>query len=162
MYQRKLYKNIQKSLFVGKIIIVYGARQVGKTTLVKKILSEHEDKKTVYLNGDDLTVRESLLPTNYTDLQSLIGEPDILVIDEAQRIRDIGLVLKIIHDNNSNIQIIATGSSSFDLANEINEPLTGRALEFVLYPLSVMEVFENGLEFKQSLGKNFKNKIYKE
>jgi len=139
MYPRYLKKNIQKNMFQGFVLIVYGARQVGKTTLVKSILDEFSGTK-LYLNCDEINTRLLLEPTSYTDLKNKIGEPELLVIDEAQRVENIGLTLKILFDNNPNMQIIATGSSSFELANKINEPLTGRSLEFTLFPLSITEI----------------------
>lgn len=160
MFQRKLQKIIQQYLFLGKIIIIYGARQVGKTTLVKELLSQYPNKKSLYLNGDNQDLQNRLKPTNYNDLANFLGDPEILVIDEAQRIENIGLILKILHDNNPKIQIIATGSSSFDLANKINEPLTGRSLEFKLFPLSIQEVATNGLEATRLLPKVLKFGLY--
>jgi hypothetical protein len=150
MYYRHLQKQIQDYLFQGYVIILYGARQVGKTTLVEQILKNNPKKTTKIFSGDDFDVRESLKPTNYQNLITQTGTPDILVIDEAQRIENIGLTLKILYDNRPEMQIITTGSSSFDLANQINEPLTGRSLEFVLYPLSVLEVAENGIEMNRA------------
>lgn len=153
MYTRHLQKLIQARLFQGFVIVLYGARQVGKTTLVNQILVENRDKTQTIFSGDDLDIREKLKPTNFESLISQTGTPDILVIDEAQRIENIGLTLKILHDNRPQMQIIATGSSSFDLANKINEPLTGRSLEFILYPLSISEVAKNGIEMARTKDK---------
>ncbi len=139
MYTRFLEKTIKENLFQDFILIIYGARQVGKTTLVKSVLDQFSGKK-LYLNCDEAGTRDLLEPTSYTDLKNKIGEVDLLVIDEAQRVQNIGLTLKILFDNNPKMQIIATGSSSFDLANKINEPLTGRSLEYKLFPLSVSEI----------------------
>jgi len=149
MYSRHLQVNIEKYLFQKYIIVIYGARQVGKTTLIQQILEKFPNKTSTILNGDDADVREALKPTSFQYLISQTGTPDILVIDEAQRIENIGLVLKILHDNRPEMQIIATGSSSFDLANKINEPLTGRSLEFVLHPLAVTEIAQNGIEMNR-------------
>lgn len=146
MYQRLLQKNIEKWLFKDKIIILYGARQVGKTTLVKQIVSKFPKKQVKYFSADEEIVRNQIKPTSYLELKNAVGEPDILIIDEAQRITDIGLVLKILFDNNPKTQIIVTGSSSLDLANKVNEPLTGRSVEFTLFPLSIQEVAQNGIE----------------
>lgn len=146
MYRRTLQAIIESYLFQQHVIIIYGARQVGKTTLVQQILRNHQNKRTLYLNGDEFDIRQRLQPTNYDKLRSFVGEPDILVIDEAQRIENIGLTLKILFDNNPAMQIIATGSSSFDLANKINEPLTGRSIEFILYPLSIAETAHHGIQ----------------
>lgn len=136
-FARLIQPVIEKRLFRGKIIIVYGARRVGKTTLVKKILSKH---KGLYLNCDEPDVRRALTDKTSTELKSYLGRQKLVVIDEAQRVVNIGLTLKLIADNAPKIQIIATGSSSFDLSNKIKEPLTGRAVEFHLAPLFLREI----------------------
>lgn len=139
MFKRTIQKEIEKWLFKGKIIIIYGARQVGKTTLAQEIINPYgNDAK--YINCEFLDNRESLSVPNPERLKNFIGNYRIVVLDEAQKIENIGLTLKILVDNFPNIQIIATGSSSFDLANKISEPLTGRAIQFTLYPLSVEEI----------------------
>ncbi len=139
MVKRYLEDIINRYVFKNKTIIIYGARQTGKTTLVERILKEHK-KETLFLNGDDADVREMLTDVSSTKLIPVIGDSKIVVLDEAQRIPEPGLFLKIIHDNFSHVQLIATGSSSFDLANKINEPMTGRKFEFMLYPLSFGEM----------------------
>ncbi len=139
MIERHLKKSIEKYLFRKKAIILYGARQTGKTTLMEQILEPYRDE-TLYLNGDDADTREMLTNLNATQLIPIIGNSKIVLLDEAQRIPETGLALKIIHDNFKNVQLIATGSSSFDLANKIKEPLTGRKFEFTLYPLSFGEM----------------------
>lgn len=136
--KRTIQKEIEQKLFKGKIIVIYGARQVGKTTLVKTISRQIEP--SIYLNCDEPDIRQSLTNANSTSLKSLIGTARLVVIDEAQRVRNIGLTLKLISDTLTDIQVIATGSSSFDLSNEIAEPLTGRQYEFHLYPLSMEEI----------------------
>jgi len=139
MIKRRLEKKIEEKLGDKKAIIVYGPRQVGKTTLLKRIFGEKEG--VLWLNGDEEGVRAAF--TNFS-LQSFlpnIGRNTVLIIDEAQRIEDIGIKLKILQDElGGKLQIIATGSSSFDLANKINEPLTGRKWEFLLLPLSYKEM----------------------
>ena len=143
---RRLIEIIKTKLFRNKAIIIYGPRQVGKTTLVNSILTELEVEdssytgKTIYLNGDDSDVREILSKPNIVKLDGIIGKAKILFIDEAQRIPDIGLIIKIIVDRIKDVQVIATGSSSFLLSQSIKEPLTGRAFEFVLYPLTFGEL----------------------
>ncbi|MBI3559461.1 ATP-binding protein [Candidatus Gottesmanbacteria bacterium] len=137
---RTIEPEIKKWLFRGKVVVIYGARQTGKSTLVKKILQEypHESK---YLNGDEKDTQK--LFENAGDavtLKEIVGNEKIVVIDEAQQIEDIGLKLKILVDNFPETQIIATGSSSFDLANRLSEPLTGRNVQFTLYPLSIREL----------------------
>jgi len=137
--QRNIKKDIEKSLFKGKIVILYGARRVGKTTLVREILKNYgEDAK--YINCDLLENRQALESQDDKKLREFLGEGKIFVLDEAQRVLNIGLSLKILVDSYPDLQIIATGSSSFDLANKINEPLTGRAISFVLYPISFSEM----------------------
>ena len=151
---RKLGENIEKWLFKGYILIIYGARQVGKTTLVKSLLEKSSDKNSLYLTCDDFDTKTTLENAdNFSDLKNFIGSPEILVIDEAQRIKNIGLKLKLLFDNLENTQIIVTGSSSFELANEVNEPLTGRSLSFKLYPFSVNEVCENQVEIQRNIDK---------
>lgn len=139
MFKRTIQKEIEKWLFKGKIIIIYGARQVGKTTLSKEITNPYGNDAR-YINCEFLDNREFLSVASPEKLKSFIGNYKIVVLDEAQKIENIGLTLKILVDSFPNIQIIATGSSSFDLANKINEPLTGRAIQFTLYPLSIEEI----------------------
>lgn len=129
-----ILKQLQKE---PKIIVIYGPRQSGKTTLIKQLLTKTGQTPPIF-NGDDIRTQEILVP-NLALLKKAVGNVKLVVIDEAQRITNIGLVLKILYDA-LNITIIASGSSSFDLANKINEPLTGRAAIFTLYPLAVTEV----------------------
>lgn len=141
--ERKITKDIEEHLFKGKVIIVYGPRQSGKTTLVKQLITKHNGK---YLSCDDLETARNLSPRNSKALKEFMGNEKLVVIDEAQRVHNIGLTLKLLVDNYPEIQIIATGSSSFDLANKINEPLTGRNYKFYLFPFSLEEIhnqFEN-------------------
>ena len=111
------------------MIVLLGARQVGKTTLVENILS-HLDHPIIELNGDEADVRELLSNTTSARLHAIIGKNKIVFIDEAQRISNIGLTLKLMCDNLPDIQVIATGSSSFELTAKINEPLTGRKFKW--------------------------------
>lgn len=142
MVKRELEQLIRKYLFKGKTVIVFGARQVGKTTLVEHLTQQFHDK-TLFLNGDETDVRELLSNLNSTRLKPVIGENKIIVVDEAQRIPDCGLALKIIHDQFKDIQLIATGSSAFELAGQVMEPLTGRKFEFYLHPFSFGEMSEH-------------------
>ncbi|MDO8512150.1 MAG: ATP-binding protein [bacterium] len=137
---RHIQKAIEGALFQGKIVVIYGARQVGKTTLVREIMSKHEG--ALYLNCDEPDVRNALIDKTSTELKSFIGSRKLVVIDEAQRVKNIGLTLKLIVDTFPEIQVIATGSSSFELSGKISEPLTGRKTEFFLYPFSVEELFQ--------------------
>ena len=124
-----------------KVIILLGARQVGKTTLLKSLFNASDS--VLWLNGDEVDVQNLFANLSSQRFKAYLGNKKILVIDEAQRIADIGLRLKLIADSIPDIQVFATGSSSFDLANRVNEPLTGRKREFHLYPLSFKELVEN-------------------
>ncbi|MCF6183864.1 MAG: ATP-binding protein [Bacteroidales bacterium] len=139
MIKRRLEKTICNHLYYGKIIMLFGARQTGKTTLLEnmKCLTE---KKTLFLNGDEIDVKELLYQTNALRLKHAFVGYDIVVIDEAQEIPNIGTSLKIISDKLKHIQVIATGSSAFELADKTSEPLTGRKFEFMLFPLNFSEM----------------------
>jgi uncharacterized protein len=139
MLERELGKLIRKYLYKKKTIIIYGARQVGKTTLVEQLVGE-SNEKTLFLNGDDADIRTKLSDLSAIQLKPIIADHKIVVVDEAQRIPEIGLVLKLIHDNYKEVQLIATGSSAFELAGKIKEPMTGRKLEFYLHPFSFNEM----------------------
>lgn len=138
MIQRTIKEIIEKQFFKGKALIILGARQVGKTTLLKEIANNYE--KVLWINADNIEDRELFNSPSSIRLKSIIGDKKIIIIDEAQRINDIGIKLKLITDEIQDIQLIATGSSSFELANKINEPLTGRKFEYLLYPLSFAEL----------------------
>jgi uncharacterized protein len=135
MIPRLLENLLKKQLETPKALAIMGPRQVGKTTLVKKLIAE-TGKKSLYLNADEPLVRTRLLNPSTEQLRSLIGENEILVIDEAQRIENIGITLKLIIDGIEEKKVIITGSSSLDLANRINEPLTGRKFDFSMFPVS--------------------------
>ncbi|MFA5184149.1 MAG: ATP-binding protein [Patescibacteria group bacterium] len=136
---RMIQGDIEQALFKGKIVVLYGARQVGKTTLVKAILAKHSDD-SLYLNCDEPDIREALTDKTSTELKSFIGARRLVVLDEAQRVKNIGLTLKLLADNFPAMQVIATGSSSFELSGKISEPLTGRKREFFLAPFSIKEL----------------------
>ncbi len=142
MIERSIERQIKDKLFKGKEILLFGPRQVGKTTLIKKIVAE-ANISFRWFNGDEPDTRLALTNTTSTQLRALIGTAKLVVIDEAQRIENIGLTLKLATDNFPEIQVIATGSSAFELANKINEPLTGRKFEFSLYPFSFEELCQN-------------------
>lgn len=133
---RYLLEIILENLDKRKILIIYGARQTGKTTLVKDILQRYQG--SIYLNGDMIDDRERLKDTSRAMVEQF-KKYRLLVIDEAQRIEDIGIKLKVIFDNLPDLKIIATGSSAFELSNTVNEPLTGRYFAFMLYPISFSE-----------------------
>lgn len=138
MINRILAERIHQDLSQNKAIIVLGARQVGKTTLLNKIC-ENQDKLLV-LNGDEPDVRELLSNVSSTQLKNLFGDAKTIIIDEAQLIPDIGISLKLITDYIKDVRLFVSGSSSLDLANKINEPLTGRKFEYFLYPISFKEM----------------------
>ena len=137
MIKRTLLTDIQNRLFQGKAILLFGPRQCGKSTLVEQMLS---NKEHLYLNGDDADVREILTNTSAAKLRVRVGHHKIVFIDEAQRVPNIGLTLKLFTDQLKDVQVIATGSSAFELSSKVNEPLTGRKFEFMLYPLCFAEM----------------------
>ncbi|MBO7572643.1 MAG: ATP-binding protein [Bacteroidales bacterium] len=138
MIERFLSKTIDNKLFTGKIIILTGARQVGKTTLLRQIVQDRND--CLWLNGDELQIQNLFDNASADRLLSEFKGYRIVIIDEAQRIKDIGLRLKLVADAGSDIQVIATGSSAFELANKVNEPLTGRKWEYQMFPISFGEM----------------------
>ena len=138
MITRSIEEKIRKQLFGGRAIVIMGARRTGKTTLFRQLL-ESEDN-VLWMNGDEPDVRGLFENITSTRLKAIIGNARLVVIDEAQRITDIGIKLKLITDQMPEVQLLASGSSSFDLANKINEPLTGRKWEYKLFPLSFAEL----------------------
>ena len=139
LINRLLEDKINQSLFHGKAVILFGPRQVGKTTLINSILEKREEKILV-LNADEPDIRDLLNGATSTKLRTLFGNNRIVFIDEAQRVQEIGITLKLITDQIKNVQLIVTGSSSFDLADRTKESLTGRKYEFLLFPLSFAEM----------------------
>lgn len=136
---QKQLESIKRLVSRGKVIIIYGPRRCGKTTLINKFL-EKIDKKYLLVNGEDITVQKYLSSQSIVELKSFVGRNELLVVDEAQKIKGIGLNLKLIVDNIEGVQIIVTGSSSFDLARHIGEPLTGRKYTLKLLPLAQLEI----------------------
>jgi predicted AAA+ superfamily ATPase len=141
MINRHIQPAIEQKLFKGKLVIIFGARQTGKTTLVKEMMKKFPGDSQ-YLNCDEPDIREMLENATSTKLKMLAGKSRILFIDEAQRVKNIGITLKLFVDQVKECQIVATGSSSFELSNLIKEPLTGRYYEFKLFPFSVAELVE--------------------
>ena len=139
MIPRILHSTIEQRLFKGKAVLIFGPRQSGKSTLVETLL---KNKDHLYMNGDEADVREILTNTTSTRLKALLGNKKIIFVDEAQRIPNIGLTLKLFTDQIKDIQVIATGSSAFELSSQVNEPLTGRKYEFMLYPISFSEMVQ--------------------
>lgn len=139
--KRYLQEKIEKSLGSGQVVIVFGARQVGKTTLVRMIMKKY--KRALYLSGDLLEDHE-VLDTPSRAMVAQFDDLELLVIDEAQRIEDIGLKLKVLHDLRPTLRVLVTGSSALEVANKVNEPLTGRFVSYVLYPIAAHEVARVG------------------
>lgn len=146
MIERSLNAAINGKLHRGKAIILVGARQTGKTTLIRQIL---KNQPHLFLNGDDPSVRTMLSGANTEQIRRILGSHRIAFLDEAQRIPGIGLTLKIITDQFPQVQLLVSGSSSFDMAQELNEPLTGRKWEYTLFPISWGE-FENHVGYVQA------------
>ena len=156
MIKREIEQKISARLNDNKAIIIYGPRQVGKTTLLHTLFDKNDD--VAWYNGDNLSTQEDFERADAESLKSLVGNKETVIIDEAQRIKNIGLKLKILHDNfGKTTQFIATGSSSFDLANKINEPLTGRKWTYLLFPFTIKElVSHNGLSKEKA---NLENRL---
>lgn len=152
MYNRAIENKLLQSFGRNKAVVLSGPRQVGKTTLARKI-ADKSGLKTLWLNGDEPDVRHMLTDVTSVQLKSLVGKNELVVIDEAQRITNIGITLKLMVDELQNVQIFATGSSSFELANRINEPLTGRKIDYFLFPFSFKELSNHTsiLEEKRNL-----------
>ena len=144
MIERYLKAKVISTLQDDLVAIVYGARQVGKTTLVKNVAEKY--KNSLYLDCDIPQVTKQLTDVGVEELKTVIGNADLVIIDEAQRVKNIGLTAKIIHDLKLVKNLILTGSSSFDLSNKIKEPLTGRSVECFLEPLSILETSSNKIE----------------
>jgi predicted AAA+ superfamily ATPase len=140
MIVRMLHKAVEHCLFKGKAILVFGPRQSGKLTLVETVLS---GRTYMHISGDDSYIRGTFSNIDLAELKTIIGKNKILFIDEAQRIINVGLILKLITDHIKDVQVIATGSSAFELSSQVNEPLTGRKYVFMLYPLSFGEMVEH-------------------
>ncbi|MBN2261067.1 MAG: ATP-binding protein [Clostridiales bacterium] len=138
-----------------KALVIYGPRQVGKTTLLNKLLEQK--KNYLFVDGDDVNVQYYLSSRSIELLKSFVGSHQLLVIDEAQRVPNIGLNLKLLIDHFPDLQIIATGSSAFDLAQNVGEPLTGRKLTFKMFPLSQMEI--GNLETMAQTRANLENRL---
>lgn len=138
MIKRILSDQIIKDLNRGKVQVIFGARQIGKTTLIDSI--NDSETKTLMLNCDDVDDRDLLTDKTTTELRNMLSGYARVCIDEAQRVPDIGMTLKKIGDLKSGVQVLVTGSSSLELANNINEPATGRLIEYRMFPLSLREM----------------------
>ena len=137
--KRILQQEIEQRIRPSKVALIFGARRVGKTVLLKEILSNYSGR-TLLLNGESLDTIGILEERTITNYRQLFNGIDLLAIDEAQHIPEIGLKLKLIVDEVPNIAVIATGSSSFDLQNQAGEPLVGRSTQFLLSSLSIKEL----------------------
>ncbi|MDO8482393.1 MAG: ATP-binding protein [bacterium] len=149
IFERDLEQKISPILFKGKMAVILGPRQSGKTTLSKKIIASHGDE-VEYYDCQLADVRAHFVLGEPNKLLPLTRGKKIVVFDEAQTIQNIGSILKAYHDTYPEVQIIATGSSSFDLANKIKEPMTGRAYEFTLLPLSLHEMTSAYSDFNEA------------
>lgn len=148
MIQRLIENNIKNDFNKGKIIVVLGARQVGKTTLFNSIIDDQGS--VLKLNCDDYDDRLDLENKTSTELKNLISNHKVVIIDEAQRVENIGLTLKIIADLKLDAQVLVTGSSSLELSSKINEPVTGRIFEYKLFPLSLSEMARHTSEREEN------------
>jgi len=132
-------KNLKQSAIPGKVIVIYGARRTGKTTLLKEFLKNESEPYTL-VSGEDITIQSYLSSQSIEKLKAFVGAIRLLVIDEAQKIPHIGINLKLIVDHMPDVRVIVTGSSSFDLARSTGEPLTGRKFTLKLFPLAQLEI----------------------
>jgi len=149
----RFYQNLNKYLEPNKVLVIFGPRQVGKTTLIKNFLSTTKLKYKLD-SGDNIKTQEVLGSQDFARIKEYTSGYELLVIDEAQRIPNVGMGLKIIVDEIPGIRVITTGSSSFELSGQIGEPLTGRKQTLTLYPVAQLELalFHNQYELKENLG----------
>ena len=154
--KRYIKEDVLRHIEANKVVVVYGPRRVGKTTLVKEVVGEL-GSGVRWVSGEDMDVHPWLSSLSLEKLKAFVGSTKTLVIDEAQRIDQIGLNLKIMVDMIDGLRIIATGSSSFDLANQVGEPLVGRKWTYHLYPVAQLELktrettFETGQRLESRL-----------
>lgn len=153
---QKQLENLRQFVVPEKVAVIYGPRRCGKTTLINKFL-ENTRERFILASGDDIIVREYLSSQSVSKLKGFVGSNSLLVIDEAQRIREIGLNLKLVVDHIEGIKVVVTGSSSFDLARDIGEPLTGRKYTLRLFPLSQMEISD--IEQRSETDANLENRL---
>ena len=134
-----LLTRLERSVAPNRVVVVYGPRRVGKTTLIRRYVQQH-DTDALLVSGEDIAVREYLESQSLAKLRAFVGSRRTLIVDEAQYVRQIGLNLKLLADHVEGLRIVATGSSSFDLAEQTGEPLTGRKLTLLMLPLSQLEL----------------------
>ncbi len=149
---RYILPQVEKRITPSKVVVIYGPRQVGKTTLVKELLKKVTEP-FLFVSGEDRNIQSWLGSQSIGTLKKNIGRHKLLVVDEAQKVEQIGLNLKLIVDHIEGIKVVATGSSSFDLANQFGEPLVGRKWQFDLYPIAQMELnaFEAPFQTEENL-----------
>ena len=149
---KRHYEDLEKHLKSGKVVVIYGPRQVGKTTLVRRFLNSCRYKYT-YGNGGDIVIKEVFGSLNLAKISEYSAGYGLVVIDEAQKVPKIGEALKLLVDSVENIKVLVTGSSSFELAGQIGEPLTGRKFTLTLFPVALLELAarKNKFEIKQNL-----------
>lgn len=153
---QKQLENLTKLLHPNKVIVVYGPRRCGKTTLLKEFLKD-VNLRYLFVSGEDITVQNYLSSQSIEKLLSFVGTNQLLVVDEAQKINNIGMNLKLIVDHMKDIKVIATGSSSFDLAQNIGEPLTGRKYTLKLFPMAQLELLQ--IENRAQTEANLENRL---
>lgn len=136
---RALSDRLARAVAPGKVVVLYGPRQVGKTTLLRRYVREH-DPEALFVSGEDLSVREHLESRSVARLAAFAGGRRTLVVDEAQHLREVGLNLKLLVDHLEGLRVIAAGSSSFDRTRKTGEPLTGRKKTLLLLPLAQLEL----------------------
>ena len=158
---RTIITQLEDQLFKGKVLILYGARRTGKTTLVKHLLTKFSEK-SAYINCELQEYKDALSITNSGLLAEFIGNRKLIIFDEAQHIANIGLVLKVLVDTFPQVQFIATGSSSFELSGMVSEPLTGRSRQFLLLPFSLEEIGQslNPIQIKANLSNFLRFGLY--
>jgi uncharacterized protein len=143
---KRIYDNLEQLIKPNKVLVIYGPRRVGKTTLIQQYLS-HTSLKHRLFTGEDIRVQQVLSSHHLDNIKDFVGNHELIVIDEAQNVPEIGLGLKLMVDHIPNIKIIATGSASFDLANKVGEPLVGRKWTKRLYPVSQLELVTEHTRF---------------
>jgi predicted AAA+ superfamily ATPase len=154
---QKQLENLKSLIRPGKVIVIYGARRVGKTTLLNRFVETLDKESVLFVNGDDINARQFLESQSIENLKDFVGKHQYLIVDEAQYVRNIGLNLKIIVDHIPGVKVIATGSSSFDLAQNVGEPLTGRRFVLKLFPLAQTEI--SRLEKKHETAANLESRL---
>ncbi len=151
MIKRYITGQLFNDLKRGHVTALFGARRTGKTTIMNSIVESVTNKKTLVLNGEDYDVASTLSSLRQETLTNLVSGYDILFIDEAQNVPNIGKSIKLLVDTNPDISVFITGSASLDLRSKIGEPLTGRSRFFMLYPFSLNEISPNYMDALQKL-----------